>query len=392
MKKAHFQCFSGISGDMTVGALIDAGLDFKEFQKNLSMLNISGYAISADNVLKNGIRGTGFKVEVTENQHHRNLNDILSIINTSQLPDKVKKDSIGIFKLLASAEAKIHNSSADKIHFHEVGAIDSIIDICGTAIAMWMHGIDSVTNSPVNTGKGFVKTEHGLLPVPAPATAELLKFTEIYSGEADGELATPTGAAILAYYSSETVSLPEIKNYTAGYGAGTIDLPFPNLLRIFIYNDCTEFITDTVTEIETTIDDMNPEIFSHLFEMLYAAGVLDTLVIPAYTKKNRPASVLKVLTLPHRKDEAADIIFRETTTSGIKIRNIHRRILQRKNQPVETIYGRINVKVHYLHGKIVTVSPEYEDCRNAAIIHNVPVKWIYIEAQKGINIEKQEEE
>jgi uncharacterized protein (TIGR00299 family) protein len=236
-----------------------------------------------------------------------------------------------------------------------------------------------------------VKTEHGLLPVPAPATAELLKRTEIYSGAAEGELATPTGAAILAYYSSATVPLPEIKNYTTGYGAGTIDLPVPNLLRVFIYENenSTGYSTDTVTEIETTIDDMNPEFFSHLFEMLYDAGVLDTVVIPAYTKKNRPAFLLKVLTPPEKTDEAAEIIFRETTTSGLKIRDINRRILERKNQPVKTRYGIINVKVHYLHNNIITVSPEYEDCRNAAIIHNVPVKTIYLEAQKGINTENQ---
>jgi uncharacterized protein (TIGR00299 family) protein len=389
VRNAHFHCFSGISGDMTVGALIDAGLDFNEFKKNLEMLNISGYEIYADDVLKNGIKGTCFRVRVTEDQGCRNLTDIAGIIKKSALPDRVKKDSIRIFELLAAAEAKVHNSSVDKIHFHEVGAIDSIIDICGTAIAMWMHGIDSVTNSPVNTGKGFVKSEHGILPVPAPATAELLKRSEIYSGDADGELTTPTGAAIIAYYSSGTVPLPEMRNYTTGYGAGTMDLSTPNLLRVFIYdNDSTGYLTDIVSEIETTIDDMNPEIFSHLFEKLYETGVLDAVILPAFTKKNRPASVLKVLVSPRMADEAAEIIFRETTTSGLRIREVHRRILERENKHVETEYGIINVKIHYLHGKIVTVSPEYEDCRKAALKHNVSVKKIYIEAQKIIKIDE----
>lgn len=389
MKNLHFDCFSGISGDMTVGSLIDCGIDFNEFRENLKLLDISGYEISASSVLKNSIKGTAFRVKILNRQNQRNLNDITDIIIKSGLPEKVKKDSIGIFTLLAEAEAAVHNSSIEKIHFHEVGAIDAIVDICGTAIAMWMLGIDNVTNSPVNTGKGFVKTEHGILPVPAPATAELLKQTAIFAGEAEGELTTPTGAAILAYYSSGTVPTPEMKNFTTGYGAGTMDLPVPNLLRVFLYDNAAGgFLTDSVAEIETSIDDMNPEFFSHLFDLLYNAGAVDVVIIPGFTKKNRPASILKVL-VPHNiTDKAAEIIFRETTTSGLRIGNTNRRILARETVEVETAYGMINVKLHYLDNRIVTVSPEYEDCKTAALKHNVSVKTVYREAQKKIEIKE----
>jgi len=383
MKTAYFDCFSGISGDMTVGALIDAGADFNDFKSMLSNIDISGYEVSAEKVLKNGISGTSFKVHVTSDQSHRNLNDILTIIEGSRLNRKIKNDAAAIFTILAGAEASIHGTTIDKIHFHEVGAMDSIIDICGAAICMWILGIEKVINSPVNTGKGFVKTAHGILPIPAPATAELLKGTSIYSGDIDAELTTPTGAAILSYYSSGTSPLPSLNVSSIGYGAGSKDLPLPNLLRIFTGTSAAvDSDGDIVTEIETSIDDMNPEFYSHIFSMLFQKGALDAVIIPAFTKKNRPASILKILCHPDKTDAVTDTIFRETTTSGLRIHNVKRKILKRRMAAVTTCYGSINVKIHEMNGEIITIAPEYEDCRKAAEKNSAAVKTVYLEAQK----------
>ena len=383
MKTAYFDCFSGISGDMTVGALIDAGADFNTFQSILSNLNLSGYEVSAEKVLKNGISSTSFKVHVTGDQSHRNLNDILAIIEASSFNQKIKNDAAAIFNILARAEASIHGTTIDKIHFHEIGAVDSIIDICGAAICMWILEIERVINSPVNTGRGFVKTAHGILPVPAPATAEILKGTYIYSGAIEAELATPTGAAILSYYSSSTSPIPLLNVSSIGYGAGSKDLPLPNLLRVFIGTPAAEDRDgDIVTEIETSIDDMNPEFYSHIFSMLFQKGALDAVIIPAFTKKNRPASILKILCPPDKADAVSDTIFRETTTSGLRIHNVKRKILKRRMAAVPTCYGLINVKIHEMNGEIVTIAPEYEDCRKAAEENNRAVKTIYLEAQK----------
>ncbi len=383
MKTAYFDCFSGISGDMTVGALIDAGINFADFESMLSTLNITGYEVSAGKTEKNGISGTSFKVKASEEKNHRNLNDITSIIEGSGLNSRIKNDALSIFRILAQAEAAVHDTGIDNIHFHEVGALDSIIDICGTAICMWMLDIERVINSPVNTGRGFVKTAHGILPVPAPATAELLKGISIYSGDIEAELATPTGAAILKYYSSGTSPLPGLNVSSIGYGAGSKDLPIPNLLRIFIGRaEEDNSIEDIVTEIETSIDDMNPEFYSHIFDMLFKNGALDAAIIPSFGKKNRPASILKILCPLDRADAVSDTIFRETTTSGLRIQNVRRKILKRHVAAVATCYGLINVKIHKMNGEIITIAPEYEDCRKAAVKNNAAVKTVYFEAQK----------
>ncbi len=378
MKTAYFDCFSGISGDMTVGALIDAGINFDDFKNMLNTLNITGFEVSAEKTVKNGISGTSFKVRTSEQKSHRNLNDITSIIEGSGLNSRIKNDSLAIFRILAEAEAAVHGTDMEKIHFHEVGAIDSIIDICGAAICMWMLGIERVINSPVNTGKGFVKTAHGILPVPAPATAELLKGTPLYSDDIDAELATPTGAAILKYYSSGTSPLPGLNVTSIGYGAGSKDLPVPNLLRVFIGAAEMDHITeDIVSEIETSIDDMNPEFYSHIFDMLFKSGALDAAIIPSFSKKNRPASILKILCPIDRADAVSDIIFRETTTSGLRIQNVRRKILKRQIRATSTPYGIINVKIHEHKGEVITAAPEYEECRKAAVEKGVPVKTVY---------------
>lgn len=390
MKTAYFDCFAGISGDMVIGAFIDAGLGFSSIEKTASSLALRGYELSHEKKLKNGISGTSFKVKVSEDQPHRRLADITDIIMRSPLHEKIKNDALSIFKIIARAEAQIHVKSIDEIHFHEIGAVDSIIDICCAAAAFHELGIQRVISSPVNTGGGFVKSAHGTLPVPAPATAEILKGIPVYSTETNAELATPTGAAIISYYAESFSTLPGIKVEKIGYGAGSKDLDIPNLLRIYFGETASQegVLSDEVIEIETGIDDMNPEFYSYLFNVLLDDGALDVLLIPVFMKKNRPGHLLKVISAPEKSESIINRIFTETSTSGMRIRSTSRRILARRSVPVETPFGVINVKVHEMNGKIITVSPEYEECRLAAIENDIPLKSVYNavmrEAQKII--------
>lgn len=381
MKVLYFDCFAGASGDMILGSLIDSGLDFGLIESELKKIELSGYSISAQKVVKNGISGTAFKVDVNAHQHARNYNDIIKLINSSGLDTEVKENSCAIFTLLGHAEAAVHGTDINSVHFHEVGAVDSIIDICGAAIAMKEAGSPAVYCSAINTGSGTVKTAHGILPVPAPATARLVEGMTVYSSGTQAELTTPTGAAILKHYCGKSSSMPRMEVEASGYGAGSMDLPFPNMLRVFRGEIKTaRGLEETVIELETNIDDMNPEIFTHLFDSLYAKGAIDVTVIPAFMKKNRPGQVLKVLAAPGSCDVLMREIFRETTSSGIRFRETTRVILERKSIEVETAFGPVRVKVHRFDGEDVTVSPEYEDCRKRAAQHNVPVKRVYNDA------------
>jgi uncharacterized protein (TIGR00299 family) protein len=382
MKKVYFDCFAGISGDMIIGAFLDAGFNFSFLEKELSKLNITGYNISHEKCTKNNISASKFSVNVTNDQPHRHLNEIIEIINKSELNDKVKDNAISIFKLIGNVEANIHNTDIESVHFHEIGGIDSIIDICGAAICFHELGIAQVVSSALNTGSGTINTAHGILPVPAPATAEILKSIPIYSDNTNAELTTPTGAAIIKHYCQNFSNLPDFKIESIGYGAGTKDLTIPNILRIFI-GDCTESdmtADDEVIEIETSVDDMNPEYFSYLFDLLTEEGALDISVIPAVMKKNRPGHIIKILAHKEKSDKIAEILFRETTTSGIRIRSVKRKILERFLITVKTKYGEIRVKVHKMDKIQATISPEYEDCKRAAQEHKVPLKNVYNEA------------
>ena len=378
MKILYFDCFAGVSGDMILGSLIDSGLDLRLLQGELEKLDLTGYSISAQKVIKNGITGTSFRVDVNTHQHVRNYTDIIRLINSSPLDPRVKDDACAIFTLLGRTEAAVHGVDLDRVHFHEVGAVDSIIDICGAAIGINESGVQQAYCSPINTGSGTVQTAHGVLPVPAPATARLLEGMSAYSTGTIAELATPTGAAILKHYCGKSSSMPLMEITASGYGAGTRDLDFPNMLRIFRGNTNTAAGTEEqIIELETNIDDMNPEMFSHLFDTLYSKGAIDVTVIPAYMKKNRPGHILKVLTARGKEQPVMSQIFRETTSSGIRFREVSRVILERKTIEVQTEYGSIRVKIHGHEGETVTVSPEYEDCRMQSEKNNVPVKTVY---------------
>ena len=384
MSRIYFDCFSGASGDMIVGSLIDLGLPLDQLTRELQKLNLQNYSLSANKVVKAGLTATKFTVEAGHEHVHRNLYTIESLIRESELNDRIKDSATRIFVRLAEAEARVHGSTIDKIHFHEVGAVDSIVDIVGACIGFELLGVEEILASPLNVGTGTVKAAHGTLPVPAPATVELLKGIPIYSNHIEGELVTPTGAAILSTLAKSFGRLPAFEIEAIGYGAGTRDTPgAANVLRVF-QGERTSVSPSAgrvlgshpVTVIEANIDDMNPQIYGYLQERLQKLGVLDTFVSPVQMKKNRPGSLLTVVTAPENFETVADAIFQETTTIGIRYYEADRRVLEREIVPIEIEYGIIRVKISRREGRIMNFSPEYEDCRVAAEKHGIPVKWI----------------
>jgi len=393
MKIAYFDCFSGISGDMILGALIDAGLDLKELDLELRKLKISGFKLKAEKTEKLGISGTKFKVDVTEHHVERHLKDMIEIVDQSELSDDVKNLSKKIFKELATVEAKIHNKNIEEIHFHEVGGLDSVIDVIGSLIGIKKLGIEGVHSSKVHVGTGFVECEHGTIPVPAPATLELLKEIPIYSEGIKAELVTPTGACILKTLSKSFGVMPEMKMKKIGYGAGSRDLEIPNLLRVYIgeTNPC-EYEEDEVILIETNLDDMSPELFDYTCGMLLKQGALDVFMTPIFMKKTRLATMLSVLATSDKLEEALSIIFRETTTLGVRIQRLERKKLVREVISVKTKFGEIKVKVSKVGEQIKNIAPEYEDCKEIASRQQIPLKDVYDEArgsaQKMLFVEK----
>ena len=382
MKIAYFDCFSGISGDMILGALIDAGLDIQDIESELAKLKISGYNLKTQRVVKKGISGTKFIVEIIEQNIERKLKDIVEIVDQSDLSEDIKDLSKKIFKELATVEAKIHNKNIEEIHFHEIGGLDSIIDIIGSVIGIKKLGIEAIYSSKIHVGRGFVKCQHGLIPVPAPATLELLKETSIFSTGIDAELTTPTGAAILKTLSSSFGGMPEMKVKKIGYGAGSRELEIPNLLRVYVGETSErEYEKDEVILIETNIDNMNPEFFGYISEMLLTQGVLDIFMTPIFMKKNRPATMLSVLTTSDKLDKILSTIFTETTTLGVRIHRLERRKLTREIIKVKTRFGEIKVKVGKVGEMIKNIAPEYEGCKKIAVKQKIPLRDVYEEAK-----------
>ncbi len=377
MKIAYIDCFSGISGDMILGALIDLGLDTSDLKKELKKLNLGGWELTAKKQQKNHITATKVDIIVKQKQNHRHLNDIFRIIDESKLDSDIKESSKKIFLKLAKAESKVHNIDIDSVHFHEVGATDSILDIVGSVISLKKLNIEKICTSPLPLGTGFVKCAHGTIPIPAPATVELLKGIPVYSTDIKGELVTPTGAAIITTITARFSEMPEMQIEKIGYGAGTSDFDHPNLLRIFLGNAKENYAQDAVNIIETNIDDMNPEYYSHISEKLFASGALDVYLTNIQMKDNRPAIKLTVIAAQETTDNLTDIIFTETTTFGIRIyRGMRKKLFTEKKQ-VKTKYGPITIKIGKSGNKIMTISPEYKDCKKIADAHNLPIKQIY---------------
>jgi len=433
VKTLYFDCFSGISGDMTIGALIDLGLDFSYLEAEIGKLPVEGFTLSASRVTRAGISASKFDVligdatETTPHAHaadhhhnhhrhhhheqhshsvpghahpddmatghtglgHRRASEIIGMIRTSRLEPRARDRAIGIFEKLAVSEGRVHRMPPGEVSFHEVGALDSIVDVVGAAVGFEALGIEQAVCSPVNVGGGFIQCQHGIYPVPAPATSNLLEGVPVYSKHVETELVTPTGAAILASTVDRYGPMDGFRIEKVGYGAGTKDLgSFPNCLRLFLGEQAglgggAGDSTGQVVLIEANIDDMRGEELAWASEKLMASGALDVLVLPAIMKKGRPGHVLQVMSRPGQEETLIQIIFEETTTIGLRAQIITRRVLERHTVDIRTPHGSIGVKVASHNGRVLNVSPEYEDCARVARETGIPFQTIREEAVRS---------
>jgi len=425
MKILYYDCFSGISGDMNLGALVDLGVPAEYLTSQLEKLNVKGYRIILNNELKMGISGIKCTVDLdldqnhddhshshqrpntdnfsvqnidfsnlqatkTHSHHHdhehRNFNDIKKIIENSDLSPFVKEKSLAMFNHIATAEAKIHGKTIDKVHFHEVGATDSIVDIVGAAICIDYIKPDKIIASSVELGGGFVKCAHGTFPVPAPATAEILKSIPVKMGKVDKETTTPTGAAILKVFVDEFTDTANFSIQKISYGIGHRDLSIPNVLRVYLGESTNSgpFLKETAVLIECNIDDMNPEHYDYIIDKLFACGSQDVFLVPIIMKKSRPAVQLKVLCSLDHQASIENILLSETTSLGLRSQQVTKSMLERKTRIIETKYGPIRVKEAYISGKSIKYKAEYDDCLKAANEKGVPINEIYIEVDRNM--------
>lgn len=379
MRIAYFDTVGGISGDMTLGAFVSAGLPIDELRDEIAKLNLQGVELEARHLTRNGITAVKVDVVISAKQtHHRHLGDILAIIDGSSLSSRVKGDAKKIFSEVARAEAKVHQSTIEKIYFHEVGALDSIVDIVGAAACLEKFRIDGVYSSPVRLGSGgFIDTEHGKLPLPGPAAAEILTgYPTILTG-IPYELTTPTGAAIIKSLSSGVLSSEQFRIESIGYGAGSRELPdIPNLLRVIIGDLPDNYGTDELVMVETNIDDMNPEIYPFVIEQLLAAGANDAYMVPIIMKKGRPGMLLSTLVSRSKLETISQVLFAQTTTIGLRVIPTERKKLHREERNIETKFGTVRYKAIMMNGDERLV-PEYEECRRLAMEHHIPLMKIY---------------
>lgn len=390
MKTLYFDCFAGASGDMILGAMVAAGVSQRVLLRQLSLLNVQGYSIEFQTVDRSGISATYARVQTPNEHTHRHLSQVLKIIYDSQLPAGVKDRAANVFSRLAEAEARVHNEPVERVHFHEVGALDAIIDVVGAAICFDLAGIERFVCSPLHVGSGSVDMDHGRFPVPPPAVAELLKGAPVYSTDIKGELVTPTGAAIIATVCSEFGPLPKMELHQTGYGAGTRQYEkFPNVLRVFIGETEVETANqERLWMIETNVDDMSPQIFGHVMERSLEMGALDCYFTPIQMKKDRPGVLFSVLCRVENKEKLTEMLFAETTTLGVRSYEVERRALDREIVRVETEYGPIDVKVARLNGHVVNEMPEYEQCRAAARKARVALRVVESAARLAFAVQK----
>jgi uncharacterized protein (TIGR00299 family) protein len=409
----YFDCFSGISGDMVIGALLDAGLPLEELKRALGSLGAGRFDVSAQRVLRAGVSATKFSVHehhaephaphehpphahehgAESHQHdahshddhaagshthahaHRSLPEIFALIDQSALSPRARDRARALFQRLAEAEAAIHQMPVNRVHLHEVGALDSIVDIVGAVFALEWIGADRIVCSPLNVGGGTVTSAHGVFPVPAPATLKLLGDAPVYSGVVQKELVTPTGALIATAYAAGFGPIPAMSVEQVGYGAGDRDTPeTPNVLRVLVGRVADRAHGDRVVVIECEIDDMNPQLFGAAMDRLYAAGALEVFYVPVQMKKNRPGTLLTVIAPPERRSAIADVVFRETTTIGLRHYEVARECLDREIVQVETPVGVVRFKIARREGRVVNAVPEYEDCLALANRHSLAVK------------------
>ena len=392
----YFDCFSGISGDMALGAMLDAGLPLEDLKRALGSLAVSGLDVGAERVLRAGVSSTKFVVHEhaehpapstqhstqhpapgTQHHPHRHLSAIFKLIDQSALSPGGRDRAKGMFQRLAEAEAAIHQMPVEKVHLHEVGALDSIIDIVGIVFALEWAGADHIVCSPLNVGGGMVNSAHGLFPVPAPATVKLLGNAPVYGGTVQKELVTPTGALIVSSYAESFGPVPAMSIEKVGYGAGERDDPAtPNVLRVLIGTSAAAATTERVVVVECEIDDMNPQLFGVVMDRLYAAGALEVFYVPVQMKKNRPGTLLTVIAEPERLARVSDIVFRETTTIGLRHSEVARECLEREIVAVETPIGAVRFKIARRDGRVMNAVPEFDDCARLAAASNLSVKEV----------------
>jgi len=385
MTIAYFDCIAGISGDMALGALIGAGARFDELRTHLAKLPIEPFDLEVEEVDAHGLRATRATVRASAAGVIRTYANIRAILDAAELPPEVTSLAQRIFRRLAEAEAVVHRKEVETITFHEVGAVDSIVDIVGTAIALTMLGVERAYASAVPTGLGMTPTEHGAMPIPGPAVVELLRGAPVYSKGVTAELTTPTGAAILSAVVEGFGEIPPMRLRSAGYGAGMLELDFPNVLRVLIGEEAAGSENDRPTTVEelvleTNVDDLNPELYTYVLDRLFAAGAQDAWLVPIVMKKGRPAVTVRVLCSSEREADLRQILFRETGTLGVRSSPVAKTALARETIKVETRHGAVAVKVGLLDGRPITIAPEYEDCTRVARESGVAAREVYEEA------------
>ena len=385
MKIAYFDCIAGASGDMLLGAMLDAGLEVEALKENLKALHLENeFELKAQKVNKNGFGATKVDVllhEPYEHQHGRHLVEIESLIRKGSLTETIQEKAIGMFRRLAEVEAGIHGKLVGEVHLHEVGGVDTIVDVVGTLLGLDSLGVEQVFSSPLPLGRGFVQGAHGLIPLPAPATVALLKGIPVQGSEIEMELVTPTGALLLSTLCKAFGPIPAMTLSGQGYGAGGRDLPIPNVVRLLlgerseVHGQGTEI--DTLMMLETNIDDNSAEVDGYVMEQLFASGALDVFFTPIQMKKNRPATLISILSRPEDVEKLELLLFRETSTLGVRRQSVERRCLERTSEVVDTSYGPIRVKVARLPDGTSKRAPEFEDCKRAALAHGVPLRKVY---------------
>ena len=384
MRVVYFDCPSGASGDMILGALVDAGVPLDALRAELGKLGVAGWTLSAREVRRGAFRATKVDVELdgSVRQEHRHLGDIVRILERSGLQGAVVEGAVRVFRRLAEAEAHVHGSSVDAVHFHEVGAIDAIVDVTGAVAALRLLGVEAVHVSALPIGGGFVEGAHGRMPIPGPGTAELLRNFPIVDTGVQMELVTPTGAAILTTLAAGAGRMPAMTVERVGYGAGTRDLPgAPNVLRVFVGEAAGDAGTETVSQVETTIDDMSPQLYEPLMDRLFEAGALDVFLTPVIMKRSRPGTVLTALCPPERVADLSRVLFEESSTIGVRWSQVSRARLEREMVTIATAYGALPFKVSRLDGRVVTVTPEFADVARLAREKSLPVREVLDQAR-----------
>lgn len=384
MKVVYFDCPSGAAGDMIMASLLDAGAPVERLREELARLRLPGWQLAVREVMRGAFRATKVDVVVDEQAHHphRSLGDILAILDASELPAEVRARAGGIFTRLADAEARAHGTTREAVHFHDVGAVDAIVDVVGAVLGLSLLGVQAVHCSALPIGGGTVDGPHGKIPIPGPGTAELLRGFPVVDTGVRAELVTPTGAAILTTLAAGAGRMPAMTVESVGYGAGTRELPgMPNLLRCFVGEATEQAGDETITQIETTIDDMSPQLYEPLMERLLAAGALDVFLTPVIMKRSRPGIVLTALCAPDRVGELSRVLFEESSTIGVRWAERRRARLERQMRPVQTTYGVVSCKVSRLDGRVVTVTPEFTEVARIARERSLPVREVLDQAR-----------